>query len=38
MGKILEYCAIAAEPGSGSDSALGTLLSDGFIVQPLAIL
>lgn len=33
MGKILKYCAIAAEPGS--DSALGTLLSDRFIVQPL---
>ncbi|MTI79491.1 MAG: DUF1446 domain-containing protein [Firmicutes bacterium] len=35
MGKILECGAIAAEPGSGSDSALGTLHADGFIVEPL---
>lgn len=35
MGKILECGAIAAEPGSGSDSILGTLLPDGFIVEPL---
>ncbi|WP_031514594.1 acyclic terpene utilization AtuA family protein [Desulfofalx alkaliphila] len=35
MGKILECGAIAAEPGSGSDSALGTLVNDGFIVEPL---
>jgi hypothetical protein len=36
MGKILECGAIAAEPGSGSDSALGTINGDGFIIQPLA--
>lgn len=35
MGKILECGAIAAEPGSGSDSAIGTLLPDGFIIEPL---
>ncbi|MEG6615633.1 acyclic terpene utilization AtuA family protein [Peptococcaceae bacterium 1198_IL3148] len=36
MGKILECGAIAAEPGSGSDSALGIIQPDGFIIQPLA--
>lgn len=35
MGKILECGAIAAEPGSGSDSIIGTLLKDSFIVEPL---
>lgn len=35
MGKILECGAIAAVPGSGSDSAMGTLLPDGFIIEPL---
>lgn len=36
LGKILECAAIAALPGSGSDSMLGTLRQDHFIVEPLA--
>lgn len=36
MGKILECGAIAALPGSGSDSLLGTLDADGFTVEPLS--
>ncbi|PWD87377.1 acyclic terpene utilization AtuA family protein [Ignatzschineria cameli] len=36
LGKILECAAIAALPGSGSDSMLGTLRHDHFIVEPLA--
>ncbi len=35
LGKILECAAIAAEPGSGSDSALGILTEDSFILEPL---
>lgn len=35
MGKILECGAIAAEPGSGSDSVMGTLTADSFIIEPL---
>lgn len=35
MAKILECAAIAAEPGSGSDSMMGTLKNDHFLVEPL---
>lgn len=35
LGKILECAAIAAEPGSGSDSVLGILGPDSFILKPL---
>jgi hypothetical protein len=35
MGKILECAAIAAEPGSGSDSVLGILRADHFELIPL---
>ncbi len=35
MAKILECAAIAAEPGSGSDSMMGTLRRDHFLVEPL---
>ena len=35
LGKILECAAIAATPGSGSDSVLGTLTEDSFILTPL---
>lgn len=35
MSKILECGAIAAEPGSGSDSLLGTLRRDHFLLEPL---
>ncbi|MFA5712883.1 MAG: acyclic terpene utilization AtuA family protein [Bacteroidales bacterium] len=36
MGKILECAAIAALPGSGSDSMFGYLRRDSFILEPLA--
>jgi hypothetical protein len=36
MAKILECGAIAAEPGSGGDSMLGTLRRDHFLLEPLA--
>lgn len=36
MGKILECAAIAALPGSGSDSMFGYLQQDGFILEPLS--
>lgn len=36
MGKILECAAIAAIPGSGSDSMFGTLRKDHFVLEPLA--
>ena len=36
MGKILECAAIAALPGSGSDSMFGYLQEDGFILEPLS--
>jgi len=35
MGKILECGAIAADPGSGSDVMLGTLMKDHFVVEPM---
>ena len=35
LGKILECAAIAAEPGSGSDSVLGVLRRDSFLLKPL---
>ena len=35
MGKILECGAIAADPGSGSDIMLGTLMKNYFIVEPM---
>jgi hypothetical protein len=35
MAKILECAAIAAEPGSGSDSMIGVLRRDHFLVEPL---
>jgi len=35
LGKILECAAIAAEPGSGSDSVLGILKKDSFVLKPL---
>jgi hypothetical protein len=34
LAKILECAAIAAEPGSGSDSMMGTLRRDHFLVEP----
>lgn len=36
MGKILECAAIAALPGSGSDSMFGYLQEDSFILEPLS--
>lgn len=36
MGKILECAAIAASPGSGSDSVLGILTSDAFRLETLS--
>ena len=36
MGKILECAAIAALPGSGSDSMFGYLQRDSFILEPLS--
>ncbi len=36
MGKILECAAIAALPGSGSDSMFGCLKKDSFTLEPLA--
>ena len=36
LGKILECAAIAATPGSGADSVLGTLKEDSFILTPLS--
>lgn len=36
LGKILECAAIAAEPGSGSDSVLGILKKDSFVLKPLS--
>lgn len=36
LGKILECAAIAADPGSGSDSVLGILHNDYFELQPLS--
>ena len=36
MGKILECAAIAALPGSRSDSMFGYLQQDGFILEPLS--
>lgn len=36
MGKILECAAIAAAPGSGSDSMMGTLRKDHFVLEPLS--
>jgi hypothetical protein len=36
LGKILECAAIAASPGSGSDSVLGTLTEESFILTPLS--
>lgn len=35
MGKILECAAIAALPGSGSDSMFGYLRKDSFMLEPL---
>ena len=35
LGKILECGALAAVPGSASDSMLGTLREDSFLVEPL---
>ncbi len=35
MGKILECAAIAADPGSGADAVLGTLVADGFELEAL---
>ncbi len=35
MGKILECAAIAADPGSGSDCALGLVTEDSFTLAPL---
>jgi hypothetical protein len=37
MGKILECAAIAANPGSGSDCAMGILGKDYFILKPLSL-
>lgn len=34
LAKILECAAIAAEPGSGSDSMMGVLRRDHFLVEP----
>ena len=36
MGKILECAAIAALPGSGSDSMFGYLRKDNFVLEPLS--
>lgn len=36
LGKILECAAIAALPGSGSDSMLGVLRKDHFEIEPLS--
>ena len=36
MGKILECAAIAALPGSGSDSMFGYLREDDFVLEPLS--
>jgi len=36
LGKILECAAIAATPGSGSDSVLGILREDSFVLQALS--
>ncbi len=36
LGKILECAAIAATPGSGSDSMFGTLRKDHFVLEPLS--
>lgn len=36
LGKILECAAIAATPGSGSDSVLGILREDAFVLQALS--
>ena len=36
MGKILECAAIAALPGSGSDSMFGYLRKDHFVLEPLS--
>lgn len=36
MGKILECAAIAATPGSGSDSVMGVLDETGFTLEPLS--
>ena len=36
MGKILECAAIAALPGSGSDSMFGYLRKDSFVLEPLS--
>ena len=38
MGKILECAAIAALPGSGSDSMFGYLRKDSFVLEPLSSL
>ncbi|HHY09200.1 MAG TPA: DUF1446 domain-containing protein, partial [Firmicutes bacterium] len=35
LGKILECAAIAANPGSGSDSLFGSLYEDSFIIEAL---
>lgn len=36
LGKILECAAIAALPGSGSDSMFGYLRKDNFVLEPLS--
>lgn len=36
LGKILECAAIAADPGSGSDSVLGILREDSFVLRALS--
>lgn len=36
LGKILECAAIAALPGSGSDSMFGYLREDSFVLEPLS--
>lgn len=36
LGKILECAAIAADPGSGSDSVLGILKEDSFVLRALS--
>ena len=38
LGKILECAAIAALPGSGSDSMMGYLRKDSFVLEPLSSL
>lgn len=38
LGKILECAAIAALPGSGSDSMFGYLRKDNFVLEPLSSL